>query len=99
VWQATLSTLAEQDYLVEVEDRDRGRLEAASSARRRDREILLEIRVTETPEKVFVDVQARPGYVDGPADLKQMESLVLSFLLALDQELRVAAPPSGGDGA
>jgi len=99
VWQATLSTLAEEDYLVEVEDRERGRLVAASSARRRDREILLEIRVKETTESVRVDVQARPGPVDGPVNLKQMENTVLPFLLALDQELRAVVSPSGDDGA
>jgi hypothetical protein len=95
VWRAALSVLEEEGYLVQEEDRKRGRIEAASSAHRRDLEIVLDLRVIETADSVRVDVQARPGLVDGQAALRRMDSTVLSLLLALDEGLSIAAPSDG----
>jgi hypothetical protein len=87
VFEATLDALEASDFYLDTVDKERGRVRAASSARRPDLEAVLFVDVGQDGDRIRVDVMAQgPGADDGYGP-GQLSTVVRSFLSELDARL------------
>ncbi len=87
VFAGAVRALEEIGAAVDIEDPERGRIQATIDQRARS--VVLDVRVEHREETVRVDVLARSGVLDAPAQRADTERAVRSYLDELDRTLRV----------
>ncbi len=87
VWREVLDLLADEGYVIESSELERGRIRAQSSTGREFRELALDLEVVRLGEVVKVTVEARVGAGD-PGRWRSLETAVLELLTLLDDRIR-----------
>lgn len=88
VWRAVTDALANNGYVLDEVDRERGLIKAESRADRSYDRILLEVQVFQRGERVKVMIQGRGGGTDSAVGYRRVNEAVTELLLDLDDHLR-----------
>lgn len=91
VWQAALELLVDEGYVVESEDRGRGRIVAQSTSGREYRELALVIEIFQSGELVKVLIDARVGAGEA-GTWRQLDRAIPELLTLLDERVRATRP-------